>query len=97
MQNKPHFFFGNRGSQKGGGGGGPTLGKNSQKIPGFFWVASLIAFSTFYSNDVDVAYTASCKRESCTSSFSNSLLAQNNKIVSLYALYVGALDIPNPY
>ena len=43
-------------------GGGPTLGKNSQKIPGFFWVASLIAFSTFYSNDVDVAYTASCKQ-----------------------------------
>ena len=70
------MFFGNR---------GPTLGRNSQKIPGFFWVASLIAFSTFYSNDVDVAYTASCKRESCTSSFSNSLLAQNNKIVSLYA------------
>ena len=36
------FFFGNRGSQKGGrGGGGPTLGKNSQKIPFFFLTASL--------------------------------------------------------
>ena len=36
-------MFGNRGSQKGGrGGGGPKFGGNSQKIPFFFWVASLI-------------------------------------------------------
>ena len=41
MQNKPYFFFGNRGSQKGGRGGGPTLGKNSQKIPFFLLGASL--------------------------------------------------------
>ena len=34
------FFFGNRGSQK-GGRGGPTLGKNSQKIPFFEGGASL--------------------------------------------------------
>ena len=31
------FFFENTGSQKGGRGGGPTLGKNSQKIPFFFF------------------------------------------------------------
>ena len=34
------FFFENTGSQKGGRGGGPTLGKNSQKIP-FFFVGSV--------------------------------------------------------
>ena len=37
MQNKPHFFFWKQGFPKGGErGGGPTLGKNSQKIPFFF-------------------------------------------------------------
>ena len=41
MQNKPYFFSGNRGSQK-GGRGGPTFEKNSPKIPFFFGVASLI-------------------------------------------------------
>ena len=39
MQKKTYFFFGNRGSQK--EGGGPTFGKNSQKIPFFWGVASL--------------------------------------------------------
>ena len=39
MQNKPHFFFWKQGFPK--GGGGPTLGKNSQKIPFFFLGASL--------------------------------------------------------
>jgi len=33
---KHTFFFGNRDSEK-GGRGGPTLKKNSQKIPFFFW------------------------------------------------------------
>ena len=38
MQNKPYFFFWKQGFPKGGeGGGGPTLGKNSQKIPFFFF------------------------------------------------------------
>ena len=35
MQNKRYFFFWKQGFPK-GGGGGPTLGKNSQKIPLFF-------------------------------------------------------------
>ena len=30
-----HTFFWKQGFPKGGGGGGPTLGKNSQKIPFF--------------------------------------------------------------
>ena len=40
MQNKPYFFFGNRGSQKGGRGGSDTWEK-FPKNPVFFWVASL--------------------------------------------------------
>ena len=40
MQNKPYFFFGNRGSQK--RGRGPTLGKNSQKSRFLGGGASLI-------------------------------------------------------
>ena len=40
MQNKLYFFFWKQGFPKGGEGGGPTLGKNSQKIP-FFFVGSV--------------------------------------------------------
>ena len=39
MQNKPYFFFGNRGSQK----GGSDTWENSQKIPFFLGVASIIS------------------------------------------------------
>ena len=49
MQNKPYFFFGNRGSQKGGRGGGGYLGKIPKKSRLFLGGAS-------YDNDKDEDY-----------------------------------------
>ena len=49
MQNKPHFFFGNRGSQKGGRGGVRHLGKIPKKSRFSFWAASLSFLVCFLS------------------------------------------------
>ena len=40
MQNKPYFFFGNRGSQK---GGGSDTWEKFPKNPVFFWERPLVA------------------------------------------------------
>jgi len=50
-----HTFFLETGVPKRGGGGGPTLGKNSQKIP-FFWGGNVPNFACLVSTILNFFY-----------------------------------------
>ena len=60
----PKIFFRLRGSQK--GGGGPPFGKNSQKIPFFFWQSHLNTSAKQFEVDINFYFLGQAGAPSAT-------------------------------